>query len=34
MGDVVQTLLAGKSRKAEDVLGWNRQGYRRRTVVY
>ena len=25
MGDVVQTLLEGKSRKAEDVLGWNRQ---------
>lgn len=24
MGDVVQTLLEGKSRKAEDVLGWNR----------
>ena len=24
MGDVVQTLLDGKSRKAEDVLGWNR----------
>ena len=24
MGDVVHTLLAGKSRKAEDVLGWNR----------
>jgi hypothetical protein len=24
MGDVVQTLLGGKSRKAEDVLGWNR----------
>lgn len=24
MGDVVQTLLAGRSRKAEDVLGWNR----------
>lgn len=24
MGDVVCTLLAGKSRKAEDVLGWNR----------
>ena len=24
MGDVVQTLLEGKSRKAEEVLGWNR----------
>ena len=24
MGDVVQTLLDGKSRKAEDVPGWNR----------
>ncbi len=24
MGEVVQTLLGGKSRKAEDVLGWNR----------
>jgi len=24
MGDVVQTLLNGKSRKAEDILGWNR----------
>ena len=24
MGDVVQTLLDGKSRRAEDVLGWNR----------
>jgi len=24
MGDVVQTLLEGKSRKAEDVLGWSR----------
>lgn len=24
MGDVVQTLLEGKPRKAEDVLGWNR----------
>jgi len=24
MGDVVHTLLEGKSRKAEDVLGWNR----------
>ena len=24
MSDVVQTLLDGKSRKAEDVLGWNR----------
>jgi hypothetical protein len=24
MGDVVQTLLEGKSRQAEDVLGWNR----------
>ena len=24
MGDVVQTLLQGKPRKAEDVLGWNR----------
>jgi hypothetical protein len=24
MGDVVQTLLDGKSRKAEDALGWNR----------
>jgi hypothetical protein len=24
MGDVVQTLLEGKARKAEDVLGWNR----------
>jgi transposase len=24
MGDVVQTLLDARSRKAEDVLGWNR----------
>ena len=24
MGDVVQTLFEGKTRKAEDILGWNR----------